>query len=31
VLAAAAMLAFYFRRHRGLAHRLAAAWETDDS
>jgi len=31
VLAAAAMLAFYFRRHRGLAHRLAAAWEADDS
>jgi hypothetical protein len=31
VLSAAAMLAFYFRRHRGLAHRLAAAWEADDS
>ena len=31
VLAAAAMLAFYFRRHRTLAHRLAAAWETDDN
>jgi hypothetical protein len=31
VLAAVAMLAFYFRRHRGLAHRLAAAWEADDS
>src|SRR5919201_1873598 len=31
VLAAAAMLAFYFRRHRGLAHRLAAAWEADDT
>src|SRR6266850_816540 len=31
VLSAAAMLAFYFRRHRGLAHRLAAAWETDDN
>ena len=31
VLAAAAMLAFYFRRHRGLAHRLATAWESDDS
>ncbi len=31
LLAAAAMLAFYFRRHRGLAHRLAAAWEADDS
>ena len=31
VLAAAAMLAFYFRRHRGLAHRLSAAWDTDDS
>ena len=31
VLAAAAMLAFYFRRHRTLAHRLASAWETDDN
>jgi len=31
VLAAVAMLAFYFRRHRGLAHRLAAAWEADDN
>src|SRR5205085_12544145 len=31
VLSATAMLAFYFRRHRGLAHRLAAAWEADDS
>lgn len=31
VLAAAAMLAFYFRRHRTLAHRLATAWETDDN
>src|ERR671925_171515 len=31
LLAAAAMLSFYFRRHRGLAHRLAAAWEADDS
>jgi len=31
LLAAAAMLAFYFRRHRGLAHRLATAWESDDS
>jgi O-antigen/teichoic acid export membrane protein len=30
VLAAAAMLAFYFRRHRTLAHRLAAAWEDDN-
>src|SRR5437660_642282 len=30
VLAAAAMLAFYFRRHRTLAHKLAAAWETED-
>ena len=30
VLAAAAMLAFYFRRHRGLAHRLATAWESED-
>src|SRR5205807_8932726 len=31
VLAAAAMLAFYFRRHRTLAHKLAAAWETEDN
>ncbi len=31
VLAALAMLAFYFRRHRTLAHRLATAWDTDDS
>jgi hypothetical protein len=31
LLAAAAMLSFYFRRHRGLAHRLSAAWEADDS
>jgi O-antigen/teichoic acid export membrane protein len=31
VLAAGAMLAFYFRRHRALAHRLSAAWDTDDS
>jgi hypothetical protein len=31
VLSAAAMLAFYFRRHRGLAHRLSAAWDADDS
>jgi hypothetical protein len=30
LLAAVAMLAFYFRRHRGLAHRLAAAWESED-
>jgi hypothetical protein len=30
VLAAAAMLAFFFRRHRGLAHKLAAAWDADD-
>jgi hypothetical protein len=29
LLAAAAMLAFYFRRHRTLAHRLATAWEDD--
>jgi hypothetical protein len=31
LLAALAMLAFYFRRHRTLAHRLAAAWDADDS
>lgn len=31
LLAAAAMLAFYFRRHRTLAHKLATAWDTDDS
>jgi hypothetical protein len=31
VLAALAMLAFYFRRHRTLAHRLAGAWESEDS
>jgi hypothetical protein len=31
VLAAAAMLAYYFRRHRTLAHRLTAAWADDDS
>jgi hypothetical protein len=31
VLAAAAMLGFYFRRHRTLAHRLATAWADDDS
>jgi O-antigen/teichoic acid export membrane protein len=31
VLAALAMLAFYFRRHRTLAHRLATAWESDES
>ena len=31
LLAAAAMLAFYFRRHPTLAHRLATAWDADDS
>jgi hypothetical protein len=31
ILAAAAMLAYYFRRHRTLAHRLTAAWADDDS
>ena len=31
VLAAAAMLAYYFRRHRSLAHRLTTAWADDDS
>jgi len=31
LLAAVAMLAFYFRRHRGLAHRLATAWESDEN
>jgi hypothetical protein len=31
LLAAVAMLAFYVRRHRTLAHRLATAWDTDDS
>jgi hypothetical protein len=31
VLAAAAMLAYYFRRHRALAHRLTAAWVDEDS
>ena len=31
VLAALAMLAFYFRRHRTLAHKLATAWDTDDA
>jgi hypothetical protein len=30
ILAAAAMLAYYFRRHRTLAHRLTAAWADDD-
>jgi hypothetical protein len=30
ILAAAAMLAYYFRRHRALAHRLTAAWADDD-
>jgi hypothetical protein len=31
ILAATAMLAYYFRRHRTLAHRLTAAWADDDS
>lgn len=31
VLAASAMLAYYFRRHRTLAHRLAGAWADEDS
>ena len=31
ILAAAAMLAYYFRRHRTLADRLTAAWADDDS
>jgi hypothetical protein len=31
ILAAAAMLAYYFRRHRTLAHRLTAAWVDEDS
>jgi hypothetical protein len=31
LLAAMAMLGFYFRRHRTLAHRLATAWADDDS
>ena len=30
ILAATAMLAYYFRRHRGLAHRLTAAWADED-
>ena len=30
ILAATAMLAYYFRRHRTLAHRLTAAWVDDD-
>lgn len=30
LLAAAAMLAYYFRRHRTLAHRLTAAWVDED-
>ncbi|HEX3176307.1 MAG TPA: hypothetical protein VHZ49_06500 [Methylomirabilota bacterium] len=30
ILAAAAMLAYYFRRHRTLAHRLTTAWADDD-
>jgi hypothetical protein len=31
ILAASAMLAYYFRRHRTLAHRLRAAWVDEDS
>ena len=31
ILSATAMLAYYFRRHRTLAHRLAAAWADEDS
>ena len=31
LLAAAAMLSYYFRRHRTLAHRLTAAWADDDN
>ena len=31
ILAAAAMLAYYFRRHRTLAHRLTTAWADEDS
>jgi hypothetical protein len=31
ILAATAMLAYYFRRHRTLAHRLTAAWADEDS
>ena len=31
ILAATAMLAYYFRRHRTLAHRLTTAWADDDS
>jgi hypothetical protein len=31
ILAACAMLAYYFRRHRTLAHRLAGAWADEDS
>jgi O-antigen/teichoic acid export membrane protein len=31
VLAAAAMLAYYFRRHRTLAGRLTGAWVDDDT
>jgi hypothetical protein len=30
ILAATAMLAYYFRRHRGLAHRLTTAWADED-
>jgi hypothetical protein len=31
LLAAAVMLGYYFKGHRGLAHRLTAAWADDDS
>jgi O-antigen/teichoic acid export membrane protein len=31
ILAATAMLAYYFRRHRTLAHRLTTAWADDDN
>ena len=30
ILAAAAMLAYYFAGHRGLAHRLTTAWADED-
>jgi len=30
LLAAAAMLSYYFRRHRTLARRMTAAWAEDD-
>jgi hypothetical protein len=31
ILATTAMLAYYFRRHRALAHRLTAAWADEDN